>query len=157
MEDLYLKIAERLRLQVPELDHIDEDTGQLYPAQYDDRYEYPILFPCCLIDAATVDFNNERPSSYSQRGRATVILKTAFKCDEDSHYSSSEYGNDFYQMHRRMEINRKLVRALHGVCFNRNMSPMLRTQSRSYTLPGRVKVYETTLEVNVTESLDIVE
>lgn len=29
MESLYLRIAERLREIVPELEHIDEDTGQL--------------------------------------------------------------------------------------------------------------------------------
>lgn len=154
MEDLYLKIAERLRLQVPELDHIDEDTGQLYPTQYDDRYEYPILFPCCLIDASTVDFKDEK-SPLSQRGIATVILKTAFKCDEDSHFSSSEHGNDFFQMRRRLEINKKVVHSLHGYCFGGGMSPMFRIQSRSYSLPGRVKVYETTINVNVTDSLQV--
>lgn len=154
MEDLYLKIAERLRLQVPELDHIDEDTGQLYPAQYDDRYEYPILFPCCLIDAATVDFKDEK-SPLSQRGTATIILKTAFKCDEDSHFSSSEHGNGFTQLRRRQAINRKVVHALHGYCFGNGMSPMFRIQARSYSLPGRVKVYETTIKVNVTDSLQV--
>lgn len=154
MEDLYLKIAERLRIQVPELDHIDEDTGQLYPAQYDDRYEYPVLFPCCLIDAATVDFKDEK-SPLSQRGTATIILKTAFKCDEDSHFSSSEHGNGFTQLRRRQAINRKVVHALHGYCFGNGMSPMFRIQARSYSLPGRVKVYETTINVNVTDSLQV--
>lgn len=154
MEDLYLLIAERLRSMVPELDHIDEDTGQLYPVQYDDRYEYPVLFPCCLIDASTVDFKAEKNPS-SQRGSATVTLKTAFRCDEDSHYSSAEHGNDFSQMRRRFDTNRKVVSALHGYCFGDGMSAMFRTQSRAYSLPRRVKVYETTVVVNITDVLQV--
>lgn len=154
MEDLYLKIAERIRSQVSELGHIDEDTGQLYPAQYDDRYEYPILFPCCLIDASTVDFKGEKDWR-SQRGTATVILKTAFRCDEDSHYSSGEKGNDFSQMRGRLEVNRKVVHSLHGYSFGGGMSPMYRIQSRAYSLPGRVKVYETTINLNITDTLQV--
>ena len=154
MEELYLRIAERLRSEVPELDHIDEDTGQLYPEQYDDRYSYPVLFPCCLIDASVVDFREEK-QPYAQRGTATVTLKVAFKCDEDSHYSSSENGNDFSQLRKRMEINRKVVHALHGYQFDDcDMSPMFRTQSRSYSLPGQVRVYETTITLRVTDRLD---
>lgn len=155
MEELYLRIAERLRSEVPELDHIDEDTGQLYPEQYDDRYSYPVLFPCCLIDAATVDFGGEK-QPYAQRGTATVTLKVAFKCDEDSHYTSAENGNDFSQLKKRMEINRKVVHALHGYQFDgSDMSPMFRTQARSYSLPGQVRVYETTITLRLTDRLDV--
>ena len=82
MESLYLRIAERLREIVPELEHIDEDTGQLYPVQYDDRYAYPILFPCCLIDASTTDYKVEKFPDM-QRGTVTVTIKVAFQCDED--------------------------------------------------------------------------
>ena len=152
MEEIYLKIAERLQQEIPELEHIDEDTGQLYPEQYDDRYEYPILFPCLLIDASTVDWKAERRMDY-QRGAATVTVKLAFKCDEDSHYTSREYGNEFAEIKRRNEIGKKVVMALHGFCPNDEESPMLRKQSRNYSLPGRVKVYESTFILNISEAL----
>lgn len=152
MEEIYLEIAERLRSEVPELEHIDEDTGQLYPVQYDDRYEYPILFPCLLIDASTVDWKAEN-SADSQRGSAAVTIKLAFMCDEDSHFSSAEYGNDFRQLKERQSIDRKVVKALHGYHLNGGSSPMLRKQSRNYSQPGRVKVYETTFILNVSEYL----
>lgn len=154
MEELYLNIADRLANIVPEIDHIDEDTGQLYPAQYDDRYEYPILFPCLLIDAATANWKSESLSK-GQRGSVTVTLKLAFKCDEDSHYSSTERGNNFPQLRERLAVRKKVDGALHGWCFDGDFGPMLRRQSRSYPLPGRVRVYETTFEVNMTETLQV--
>lgn len=154
MEEIYLEIAKIIRQEVPELDHIDEDTGQLYPVQYDDRYEYPVLFPCLLIDAATIDWKAERQTDF-QRGNASVILKLAFKCDEDSHYSSSEYGNSFCQMKERQDICRKVVSALHGKTLKPAMSPLLRTQTRNYSIPGRVRIYEMTFAVNVAEALEV--
>lgn len=150
MESIYLRIAERLRKAVPELDHIDEDTGQLYPAQYDDRYSYPILFPCCLIDATTADFKAEKFPDI-QRGTVTVTVKVAFQCDEDTHYESP---NSFAQMERRLAVNRKVVCALHGYSLGDDVSDMRRVQSRAYPLAGRVKVYESTFNVNITEEME---
>lgn len=152
MESLYLRIAERLREIVPELEHIDEDTGQLYPVQYDDRYGYPILFPCCLIDASTTDYKVEKFPDI-QRGTVTITIKVAFQCDEDSHYSSIESNNTFEQMRHRLAINKKIVCALQGYCFGDDFSAMQRTQARAYPLAGRVKVYESTFNVNITEEL----
>ena len=151
MEDLYLKIARRIRETIPEIDHIDEDTGQLYPVQYDDRYEYPILFPCLLIDASTIDWKDEKTVG-QQRGTATVILRLAFRVDEDTHFEPSSF-NDFEQLRRRKDIESQVVGALHCFCFGKNMSAMYRTQSRSYSQPGRVRVYESTFRVNVTDRL----
>lgn len=153
MEDLYLKIAERLHEAVPEIDHIDEDTGQLYPVQEDDRYEYPILFPCLLIDAATIDWKDEQ-SGDTQRGTATVSLKLAFRVDEDTHFSSA-LENSFSQLHLRKEIESHIVKALHRWRFGKDYSPMQRTQTRTYSLPGRVRVSETYFRVNVTERLQV--
>ena len=151
MEDLYLKIAERIREAVPEIDHIDEDTGQLYPVQYDDRYEYPILFPCLLIDASTIDWKAEKIGNM-QRGTATVTLRLAFRVDEDTHFEPSSF-NDFEQLRLRKHIEHRVVSALHCYCLDERMSAMYRTQSRSYSQPGRVRVYESTFQVNVTERL----
>lgn len=154
MEEVYLKIAELIREAVPEIVHIDEDTGQLYPAQYDDRYEYPLLFPCLLVDASTVDWKAEN-QVVSQRGTISITIKLAFKCDEDSHYSSIEHGNDFRQLKERQRIGKNVVKALHGYSFGDWTSSMLRRQTRNYSIPGRVKVYETTFAMSVYESLQV--
>ena len=151
MEDLYLKIAARLHALIPELDHIDEDTGQLYPVQYDDRYEYPILFPCLLIDASLVDWKDEKIVGM-QRGTAAVTLKLAFRMDEDTHFEPSSF-NDFGQLKERRRIERMVAGALHCYKLDDGMSPLYRTQCRSYSQPGRVRVTEMTFRVNVTEKL----
>lgn len=153
MEELYLKIAARLHELIPELDHIDEDTGQLYPVQEDDRYEYPILFPCLLIDAATTDWKDEKIVG-RQRGTATVILKLAFRMDEDTHFEPSSF-NDYSQLRMRREIEKRVAGALHCYRLSDDMSPLSRTQSRSYSLPGRVRVSEMTFRVNVTDELQV--
>lgn len=153
MEDLYLKIAARLHALIPEFDHIDEDTGQLYPVQDDDRYEYPILFPCLLIDASTVDWKDEKIVGM-QRGTATVVLKLAFRIDEDTHFDFSSF-NDFEQLRNRRRIEHRVAGALHCFCLEESMSPMYRMQSRSYSQPGRVRVTEMVFKVNITERLRI--
>lgn len=153
MEELYLKIAARLHELIPELDHIDEDTGQLYPVQEDDRYEYPILFPCLLIDAATIDWKDEKMVG-RQRGIATVILKLAFRVDEDTHFEPSSF-NDYSQLRMRREIENRVAGALHCFRLGEEMSPLFRTQSRSYSLPGRVRVTEMTFRVNITNELQV--
>lgn len=153
MEDLYLKIAARLHALIPELDHIDEDTGQLYPVQYDDRFEYPILFPCLLIDASTVDWKDEKIVG-SQRGSATVTLKLAFRMDEDTHFEPSSL-NDFEQLRIRRHIERRVAGALHFYCLGDGMSPLYRTMNRSYSQPGRVRVTEMTFKVNITDKLQV--
>lgn len=153
MEDLYLKIAARLHALIPELDHIDEDTGQLYPVQYDDRFEYPILFPCLLIDASTVDWKDEKIVG-SQRGSATVTLKLAFRMDEDTHFEPPSF-NDFEQLRMRRAIERRIAGALHCYCLGDGMSPLYRTISRSYSQPGRVRVTEMTFKTNITDKLQV--
>lgn len=153
MEDLYLKIAERLHKLIPEIDHIDEDTGQLYPVQYDDRYEYPILFPCLLIDASAVDWKDEKVIGL-QRGVATVTLKLAFRMDEDTHFAPCSF-NDYEQLRFRRDIERRVAGALHCFKLCDGLSHMYRAQSRSYSQPGRVRVTEMSFRVNVTENLQL--
>lgn len=48
---------------------------------------------------------------------------------------------------------KKVVCALHGYCFGDDVSAMQRTQAKAYPLAGRVKVYESTFNVNITEEL----
>lgn len=50
-------------------------------------------------------------------------------------------------------FSQKVVCALHGYCFGDDVSAMQRTQAKAYPLAGRVKVYESTFNVNITEEL----
>lgn len=143
MEDLYLKIAERLGQNIDGLSLIDEDYGQL--TETEDGY--PVTFPCALINAMTVDWDTTREGS--QRGEAVVTVKLAFDCYEDTHLSAGTTT----ELHRRNELDRRVVSALHCYKFGDDYSPMMRTQSRQYTLYPMVKVYEQTFRVKVAAAL----
>ena len=69
MEELYLRIADRLQNNVEGLTLIDEDTGQLY----ENADGYPVTFPCALVDVATVDWENFRGAE--QRGTARLSFQ----------------------------------------------------------------------------------
>ncbi|MEG0807646.1 MAG: hypothetical protein RR410_04765 [Alistipes sp.] len=143
MEDLYVKIRERLTQELPEVSFIDEDCGQLV----ENEEGYPVTFPCVLIDVVTVDWQQNNGGTL--RGRGSVIVKLAFDCYEDTHsgaYTDTELG-------RRMKLEQRLRQALHRYCFGADYSPMLLTQSRFYTLYGLKKVYESTFSINLTEDL----
>jgi hypothetical protein len=146
MEDLYLSIARRVQQRVDGLSMVDEDTGQLTESEDG----YPVTFPCVLIDASTIDWQSDRDAH--QRGTAYITIKHAFDCYEDTHLRT---GADltYEKLSERCRQHRQLCAALHGYQFASALSPMLRTQSRHYTLYGRIKVYETTFSVKVAEAL----
>ena len=146
MEELYLRIADRLQNTVEGLTLIDEDTGQLIES----ADGYPVTFPCALVDVSTVDWASCRGTE--QRGTAYITIKHAFDCHEDTHLSSYSY-NQFEHLKCRSEQHRQLCSALHAYKFAVATSELQRTQSRHYTLYGRIKVYEVTFKVQVADNL----
>lgn len=146
MEELYLRIADRLQNNVEGLTLIDEDTGQLIES----ADGYPVTFPCALVDVSTVDWASCRGTE--QRGTAFITIKHAFDCHEDTHLSSYSY-NQFEHLKCRSEQHRQLCSALHAYKFAVATSELQRTQSRHYTLYGRIKVYEVTFKVQVADNL----
>lgn len=146
MEKLYLQIAERLDRQVDGLLFIDEDTGQLI----EEGDGYPVVFPCILIDLSTVDWTVAH--SRNLRGTVTMTVKHAFDCTEDTHYAARRYQR-FAGLEERIRQHRQAVAALHGWSPG-GTTALQRTQSRQYTLFGRVKVYEETFSLRLTEDLD---
>lgn len=145
MEDLFLKIGDRLQASLPELSLIDEDCGQLQPVEGEE--DYPVTFPCALIDTAQIDWHPDKAGKI--RGRGSVIVKLAFDCYEDTHLSAGTRG----QMHRRADCNLRMWAALHQYCFGEGYSPMQLVQSRTYSIYGRKKVYESTFSINASVEL----
>ncbi len=148
MEELYLSIAEHLREKMPELATIDEDTGQLVPSDEEDGY--PILFPCVLI--STDEINWETVAGGKQRGSCLITIKHAFDCYEDTHILPI-IPFSFSNLRERSEAHRKLCSFLHQYTFIEGMKPLIRKQSRSYTLLGRIKVYEEIFSCTVSDGL----
>lgn len=147
MEELYLSIAEYLREKMPELATIDEDTGQLVPSEEDG---YPIFFPCVLI--STDEVNWETFTGERQRGSCQITIKHAFDCYEDTHIAPV-IPFSFNNLKERTLSHRVLCQSLHGYSFMKGMKPLIRRQSRSYTLLGRVKVYEEVFDCIISDDL----
>lgn len=146
MEKLYLQIAERIEQKVEGLLFIDEDTGQLT----EEGDAYPVVFPCVLIDTPTIDWAVDR--NYKLRGTASVTVKHAFDCTEDTHYAARKY-RPFIGLDQRCCQHRQLLTALHGWRPG-DTTPLTLMQSRQYTLFGRVKVYEETFSLRKSDDLE---
>lgn len=142
MEELFLKVSGRLAQQMPELTLIDEDCGQLQLSG--DQDEYPVTFPCVLIDMGQIDWQQ---NSGALRGRGNLVIKLAFDCYEDTHYAAGTTAH----LHQRLDAEKRMRRALHQYCFGAEYSPMQLVQSRFYSIYGRKKVYESTFSIRITE------
>ena len=126
---------------------IDEDCGQLEAVQTDED-QYPVAFPCVLI--GTPDVQWECLKGGAQRGRASLTVRMAFDCYDDTHlYSGTEQAAA-----ERLHTASRLNRLLHGRVPDGCCSPLLRRRSRQYSLPHGIKVYEAEYSVGVVDGAD---
>lgn len=146
MENLYLAISQRLSETFEELSYIDEDFGQLIATEDG----YPVTFPAILIDAGVMNW--ETPMGYNQRGSGEIIIKLAVDCYEDTHCSAGTSD----KMIERIKLQNNICAALHLFKPGANYSQLLRTQSKFYSLPGMIKVYEITFKVKAEEGLVLI-
>lgn len=136
-----LALMKRIREELPEIVTIDEDYGQLET----DEDQYPVVFPCVLVGNPKTDWTTQsavRP--VLQRGTATMTVKLAVDCYDDTHIGSTTED----RMLKREEMNDRLFRVLQGFKLCRETSPLSRTESNEYPAPDGVKVYMTTFEYN---------
>ena len=135
MEEIFIAIMERIAEKMPELSYIDEDCGQLEAGDEEDRY--PVTFPCVLIGNTESDWND---IGYGvQKSEAFITTRLAVDCYDDTHYASGTYD----KVRERQLKAKELYKALQGFTCTEDCTPLVRTKSRDYTLPGNIKVYET--------------
>ncbi|RHO65703.1 hypothetical protein DW083_20225 [Parabacteroides sp. AF48-14] len=140
MEHLFNIIQTAIAEGMPGLTLVDEDYGQLQT----NEETYPVTFPCVLIGVQGIDW--QTITDDYQRGTATIVTKLCIDCYDDTHYTSgtadkvSERIGQFKQLH-------DIVRLLESD----NATPLERTSSRWYSLPGAIKVYESTYECMIDE------
>ena len=135
MEEIFIAIMERIAEKMPELSYIDEDCGQLEAGDEEDRY--PVTFPCVLIGNTESDWND---IGYGvQKSKSFITTRLAVDCYDDTHYASGTYDK---VRERRLKA-KELYKALQGFTCTEDCTPLVRTKSRDYTLPGNIKVYET--------------
>lgn len=133
-----LALMQRIRASLPELAAVDEDCGQLETD--DDRY--PVVFPCVLVSCPKTEWTTQsavRP--VIQRGTATLTVKLAIDCYDDTHIGSSTEE----KVLEREAMNERLFRAVQGYKHCRETSALSRIESAEYPLGG-VKVYMTTFQ-----------
>ena len=130
METIYFKIAERINQCLTGIALIDEDTGQLQPAEGD---AYPLTFPCVLISIPTIDWSTT--SNGAQVGEAFFTVKLAFDCYDDIHLSSDPWPS----IVARDEKNTLLCLALPRHVIGN--SPLIGSQIRQIPKKGIIKGY----------------
>ncbi|MCR5697850.1 MAG: hypothetical protein K6G73_12830 [Marinilabiliaceae bacterium] len=139
MELLIQDIQNRLRTEIPELQTIDEDYGQLNKMfdNSDDADIYPVLSPALFINVSDVAWSDL--SCSRQRGIATVVITLAIDCYDDTHMDQ----NQRQKISERLALERRIHNALHGWKPS-EATRLIRTSTRLYHLPHLWKAYETT-------------
>lgn len=140
MEELFLEIRDCLSAGMPELTLIDEDCGQL-----DTQGNYPVGFPCALINAATTNWEHYREG---MRGTSTLVVKLAIDCTAAPYASGTADS-----VHARQELADRMVRLLNKHNMSTAFSPLQLQKTRFFSLAGQKKVYECTFGVKVSDSL----
>lgn len=141
MEQLFNDIQRHIAQSMPILTLVDENYGQLQP----DEDTYPVTFPCVLIDAPQVEWENL--SNRTQRGLCTLSVTLAIDCYDDTHYGSGTEEKSA----ERHRLSQELNALLHGQKPEGAVSALIRKKSRNYNLPGGIKAYEAVYEVTVME------
>jgi len=134
MEQLFINLQKHIKESLTAIVWVDENYGQLQ-TQED---TYPIPFPCVLIDTPSVQWSDVEGNS--QLGTVTVILSLAIDCYHDTYAGS---GQEAYAAERQT-MNHDLHKAVQGYIAGEHCGKLIRQSSRFYSLPGAIKVYETT-------------
>jgi len=135
MEQLFNDIQKRIADNFPQLSLIDEDYGQLEAIETEED-TYPVTFPCVLISISEVIW--EQLGGESQRGTASITVRLAIDCYDDTHYGSGTEEKAADRKAFANGIHRKLQ------CFRSgNCTPLIRKKSSDYSRPHGIKVYET--------------
>lgn len=145
MDEILINIMERIAAQMPELSMLDEDYGQLEMSAEDDSY--PVTFPCMLVGNLEADWRDQGLGC--QKGAALVTVRLAIDCYDDTHYSSGTYD----RVRERRQSDLRLYKALNRFKSAQCATPLVRVKSRDYTLPGFIKVFETTFSFTINDRL----
>jgi hypothetical protein len=135
MEQLFNNIQKQIAENFSELSLVDEDYGQLEAIETAED-TYPVTFPCVLIAIPEVVWN-DLGGGY-QRGTASITIRLAIDCYDDTHYSSDTSGMAADRKELVSSVHRKLQGFQSGTC-----SPLIRRKSNDYSRPHGIKVYET--------------
>ena len=147
MECLLEDLVNLIGNAMPDLEVVDEDYGQLDMIDQESNDTYPLTFPAVLIDASSVEWSNI--GGVNQKGTATVRVRLIIDCYDDTHHTSGTT----HLIAQREVKRRELHKLLQGHRIGKE-SALIRTNSRFYTAPHGIKVYESTYTCSVTELIE---
>lgn len=102
----YLDLCERIRMEVPEIEWIEQDFGQ----DVFDKWRPNVAFPAVLIDFPSVSYDAEATmSQFAEVTLSVRLLVAPFTQSYDD--APIEVQEDALQY---FEIEQKLINALHG-------------------------------------------
>jgi hypothetical protein len=143
MQQLLTALQARLQQQVPGLQYIDEDWGQL------DYYSPhpPVQWPCALIDIATVQWSNQ--GAQLQAGIATVSITVAnVKTTNTSSLAPMAQRNTAFAIH---ELLTQIHQALHAYLPAGGSSRMYRKSTQRTRRDDGIQQYQLTYQLTVAE------
>ena len=146
MECLLEDLINHIGQNMPDLEVVDEDYGQLEMLDQESRDHYPLTFPAVLIDASSVEWSNI--GGLNQKGTATVRVRLIIDCYDDTH---AECGTQ-YAVEEREDMRSRLHTILQGF---RPVDDgvLIRKRSKFFTWYHGIKVYEMTYACVVTETI----
>lgn len=131
---LYLALQTEIATQVPEIQWIDQDLGQL--EAFDTRPS--VAFPCVLIDFATTQYKDEGQGW--QWADVTISLRLGFapfsSANSIAPDISKEAALNFY------EIEHKLCKTINGFTANNCVQPLVRISSSTEKREDFLRVRE---------------
>lgn len=145
MEQFLLLLLRHIAQQHLYLSLVSEDCGQL-ETQED---TYPVTFPCVLVGNADINWTDLDESGPEQKGEGTIIVRLAIDCYDDVHIGSGQEDS----IADRLQMAADLHATLQKLEFPEtdNVWPLSRIKSTDYTLPGNIKVYESTYQFTVNQ------
>lgn len=146
MESILENLINHITANMPDLEVVDEDYGQLEALAQESTDQYPLTFPAVLIDAPTTAWSNI--GGISQKGTATVRVRLIIDCYDDTHGASGTT----YLIAQREAKRRELHQLIQGHRIDGD--DLIRTESRFFTAAHGIKVYESTYALTVTEVIE---
>lgn len=146
MEQIFSNIINHIHSQIPELQTIDEDLGQLDILDQEDTDSYPVIFPAVLIDIQGAQWSNMRGKN--QKGTLSLRVRLAIDCYDDTHFYDPS--TSAVKIKERAELLHTLHKSLQ--CFRPlGDGELIRTASAFFTAAHNVKVYEQTYTLALTD------
>lgn len=147
METIIGKLIEYIGRQMPEINIVDEDYGQIENLEEEDKDMYPLTFPAVLIEIPETTWSDI--SGPNQKGTATIRVRLAIDCYDDTH---DGYDNHLMKAMERSLMSRTLHHFLQGFRPLDNEA-MDRIKTRFYTYNHGIKIYEHTYTLTVSDIL----